>query len=276
MIQRLSTLTCFNHIETIVPIVMGLSSQCYQVYADNKVFFAKQLTTTNESILSVAAASKNISPKVIYHDQHWLITQFIVGENLSLCSQTIDEKILITIKLMAQCHQLVASPIELIPEDITHTLINKTHFSTSQKIELQQIANQLISSLEHTTHLVCCHGDVNFSNILLSLKSEALLVDYECACIAPAEYDLAMFIAINGLSKNKITTIVNHYKTHSAIDINITLLNHYLLFCYFINGLWFIDAYHKTDLSKFVCLAKKQWKNTRLNYIKTFKFANFI
>jgi thiamine kinase-like enzyme len=265
--HQLSTLMCFNHIETIVPIITGLSSQCYQVNADNKKFFTKKLTTSIESTLSVDAALENISPKVIYHDQQWLITEFIDSNDLSSCSQPINEKISMAIKLMAKCHQLKTTSLELLPNEIAHTLINKIHFSFSQQNELKKIVNQLISSLTNTTHLVCCHGDLNFSNILFSSKSEVFLVDYECACTAPAEYDIAMFIAVNNLSRDKLTTITEYYKAHSAININLTLLNNYLLFCYFINSLWYVDAYHKTDLSKFARLAKQQWKNSRLENI---------
>lgn len=264
ILPQLSKLRCFNHVETVVPIISGLSSQCYQVHADNNFFFAKQLTTENEAALSVNAAFRNISPKVIYHDKHWLITQFIDGENLSNCSQSIDEKILISIKLMSQCHQLETVATALLPKEVTDELIHKVHFSSSQQAELQQIAHQLTCPLIQTTNLVCCHGDLNFSNILFSLKGDTLLVDYECAYTAPAEYDLAMFIAVNGLPKDKITAIIDQYKLLSGININITLLHHYLLFCYFINSLWYIEMYHKTGLSKFDLLSKQQWKQINL------------
>ncbi len=262
MVHSLTSLACFNHIETIVPIVAGLSSQCYQVYADNKQFFAKQITTTNESAISIYAASQNISPKVIYHDQHWLITQFVDGENLVALSQlTLDEKIIIAIKLMAQCHQIVEIPIELAPKTISHELINNTHFSNLQQTELLQIANQLTSLLKRSENLVCCHGDLNFSNILITQTKNAYLVDFECTCTAAAEYDLAMFIAVNNLPKDKITTVVEHYKKHTLVTIDLPLLNHYLLFCYFINGLWYMQANHKKNLAKFTYLAKQQWQN---------------
>ena len=283
MTPPLSTLVCFNHIETIVPITAGLSSQCYQVHADNKYFFAKQITTSSEPIVSRHAASLQISPKVIYYDQHWLITQFIDAKNLSLYQQTIDKKIVIAIKLMVQCHQITVKPVALAPKSIAHALIKKMHSSNLQQTELLHIANQLISKIAHPTNPVCCHGDLNFSNILYSLKKEAYLVDYECACTAPAEYDLAMFIAVNNLTKDKIITIVEHYieyniehnKAHSLVDINLPLLNHYLQFCYFINGLWYMDAHNKTDLSKFARLAKQQWQHSHLcnSNMITYKYS---
>ncbi len=257
----LITLACFNHIENIVPIAAGLSSQCYQVHADNKQFFAKQVTTTNESVVSIYAASQSISPKVIYHDQHWLVTQFIDGENLALSQQALDDKIITAIKLMAQCHQIVEKPVELAPTTISHELIKSTHFSNLQQAELLQIASQLTSPLKHYNNLVCCHGDLNFSNILIAQTKSAYLVDFECACTAPAEYDLAMFIAVNNFPKDKIATIVEHYKKLAVITIDLSLLNHYLLFCYFINGLWYMHTHHKTNLTKLIHLAKQQWQN---------------
>ena len=75
------------------------------------------------------------------------------------------------------------------------------------------------------------------------------------------EYDLAMFIAVNNIDKNQIHTIIDHYKKHSFAEIKPSLLNHYLLFCYFINGLWYMHAYNKTNLLKFTHLAEQQWQN---------------
>jgi len=265
MVHPLSTLACFNHIETIVPIVEGLSSHCYQVHADNKRFFAKQVTTTNECTISLHAASQNISPKVIYHDQHWLVTQFIEGENLALSLQTIDKKIVIAIKLMAKCHQITEKPVELAPKTISHELIKHSHFSRLKQAELLRMAEQLTSSLQHTNKLVCCHGDLNFSNVLIDQMKNTYLVDFECACTAPAEYDLAMFIAVNNIEKNKVATIVEHYTAHSLLDIDLPLLNLFLMFCYFINGLWYMQAYKKTNLTKFERLAKQQWQHINLN-----------
>lgn len=261
MVIPLNTLACFNNIQAIEPIAAGLSSQCYQVSADNKLFFAKQVTTTRETNVSLHAASQNISPRVIFHDKHWLITEFIDGENLAISQHSINDKISITIKLMAKCHQIVKKPVELHPKSIAYALIKKAHFSNKQQDELLQVANQLTSQLEHTKTLVCCHGDLNFSNILINQDKNTYLVDFECACTAPVEYDLAMFIAVNNLEKNKTAAIIECYKKHSLIDINLPLLNHYLLFCYFINGLWYTHAYSETNLLKFTHLVRQQWQH---------------
>lgn len=261
MEQPLYALPCFSDIETIVPIIAGLSSHCFQINADSKTFFAKKITAENEVNISLHAASNNLSPQVIYHDQHWLINEFIIGKNLALEPQPIAKKTIIAIKLMAQCHQMTVKPIKLKPIMITSELIENTSCSNKQKTKLLQTAKQLSAQLEHTKHLVCCHGDLNFSNILIDPEENAYLVDFECARAAPAEYDLAMFIAVNNINKNQTSTIIEHYIKYAQIDIDLTLFNHFLDFCYFINGLWYTHACHQTKLDKFSLLAKQQWNN---------------
>ena len=260
----LSKLTCFNRIDAVAPIAAGLSSQCYQVSADNKLFFTKQITSTRETTVSLHAASQHISPNVIFHDQSWLVTQYIDGENLALGQQSIDEKILIAIKLMVQCHQIAEKPIELAPKNITDELINNAHFSILQQTELLQVATQLTSELKNTPNNVCCHGDLNFSNIIIDRTKRAYLVDFECAFTAPAEYDLAMFVAVNNIDKDQVTPIINHYQKYSLIEVNPSLLKQYLLFCHFINGLWYMQVYNETNLPKFKHLANQQWRNVHL------------
>jgi thiamine kinase-like enzyme len=274
MLPPLSTLVCFNNIDTIVPITAGLSSQCFQVFADNKYFFAKKITTTDEPIVSIYAASKGISPTIIYHDEHWLITDFINGNNLSLEEHTLDEKIMVATKLMAQCHQFKVGIDKLVPKSVVSSLMGEQtfsahQFSTQEKKTLLHYSESVIASLNITKNkmnnasknLVCCHGDINFSNIIVSLEQTAYLVDYECVCLAPAEYDLAMLIAINNINEDKLLLIIELYQKYTESEIDQTLLKNYLQFCYFINGLWYARAYDNSDLAKFVHLAKQQWQH---------------
>jgi len=257
----LHTLTCFKHIETIEPITAGLSSHCYKINADKKYYFVKQLTTKNEAIVGLSAASNSIGPAVVYHDQHWLVTEYIDGINLTLSSHSLDQKIKIACQLMAKCHQLTAKPLELSPKKISHDLIRNSHFSSQQQITLLHLANQLIPRLKSTNKMVCCHGDLNFSNLLIDKTENAYLVDFECACIASAEYDLAMFIAVNVLTKKQASMIIDQYQYYSSIKIDLSLVDAFLSFCYILNGLWYAQAYNNTKDSKFSYLAKQQWQH---------------
>ena len=259
MVHPLSSLQCFNNVENIAPIASGLSSECYQVFADNQTFFAKRIASTNEVGIALHAATHSISPHVVYHDKNWLINQFVVGENLALAPLTLNRKITVALSLMAQCHQFKAKPSLLSPKRIVDDLINHDFYSTHEKLTLSRTAEQLIAQLTLSKHLVCCHGDLNFSNVIID-QNKHYLVDFECTHTAPAEYDLAMFIAVNNLNHSQLATIVEDYNKHSWLAVDQALVKHFLHFCYFINALWYQQAYQKTKLAQFSQLEQQQWQ----------------
>jgi thiamine kinase-like enzyme len=64
--------------------------------------------------------------------------------------------------------------------------------------------------------------------------NRAWLIDFECAQLAPAEFDLAMFIAVNNIGKQDITDLVAQYQTLvPTYKPNSSLLQHYLLYSFF-------------------------------------------
>ena len=73
---------------------------------------------------------------------------------------------------------------------------------------LDQVANNVLIS-----EPVLCHGDANFSNVMRvknrdnSATDLYQLIDFECACIAPREFDIAMLLAVNEIERSKISTI---------------------------------------------------------------------
>jgi thiamine kinase-like enzyme len=243
--DALSALPCFIQVDSISKIASGLSQHCFKVTADNKVYFAKSITDNTEVSVTQCAGKSGLSPSLIYHDQHWLVTHFINASNLAQSTINTDDKINHAIKLMVQCHQLKVKPAELSTQDIIKSLLNNLHYPESQKIALLQLAKLILEPLNVSQNSVCCHGDLNFSNVLINQVHSTWLVDYECACIAPIEYDLAMFIAVNSLASNKITLIIKQYEHQSSVNVEPKLLNHYLLFCYFINALWYFNTYHE-------------------------------
>ena len=261
MTSSLSELACFNYIDTIIPITHGLSSKCYQVIADDKVFFAKKITTKNESTASNLAAKQLLCPRVILNTPQWLISEYVEGENLSLSHHPLDEKILISIELMAQCHQLNAKVDKLKPEVVIHELIDKPYFSKPEQEQLIIQAKIILSTLSLTKNLVNCHGDLNFGNALIDQNNKAWLVDYECICTAPAEYDLAMFIAVNHISQCKINNIIAHYERLSPLlKINTEQLQHFLIFSHFINALWYKNSYLNNKNTELRILEEQHWE----------------
>lgn len=248
----------------------GLSQHCFKVNADNKAYFAKTINGKTEISVTTCAGRSGLSPCVIYHDQQWLICRFIEADNLAISTLDSDDRINHAIYLMVQCHQLNVEPAELATKDIIKTLLSNTHYSTLQKTALLASSDLILAPLNdnnNNNNGVCCHGDLNFSNILINQDQATWLVDYECACTAPIEYDLAMFIAVNGLT-DETSIIIEQYQIYSSVKIDPLLLNAYLLFCYFINALWYFNTYHEKAQSeermsenKLVLLkhAQQQW-----------------
>lgn len=261
MKNALNALTCFSRVEHISEITSGSSQHCFKINADNNVFFAKTIHSDIESKIALSAAIKKLSPSVIYSDEHWLVTEFINADNLAETMISSREKVNHAIKLMGRCHQLNEKPVELIPSTVMNNLITQSHFSTQRKNELSRLAKSILPPPHYAQNLVCCHGDVNFSNILIDQKHSTWLIDYECASSAPREYDLAMFIAVNNINKDKAPYIIKQYEQQfSLVKIDIKFLNSYLVFSYFINSLWYIHAYQSRDDIAFLHLHQQQWE----------------
>lgn len=260
MINALRTLPCFNHVEHINEITSGSSQSCFKIKADNRLFFAKTINDNSETQTALHSALKKLSPPVFYHDQNWLVTEFIDANNLALTTLGITEKIRYAISLMVRCHQLSEQPDELAPNSIINNLIAKSQFSTQKKKELLRLAEIILPPIAAKHKLVCCHGDLNFSNILIDKKKHTWLVDYECACSAPIEYDLAMLIAVNNIPENKIALIIAQYEYQScAVKVDSKRLTNYLTFSYFINSLWYKQAYQNSGDANLLNLHQQQW-----------------
>lgn len=263
MESALRILPCFNQIERITLIASGLSQHCFKINADNHTYFAKTIDNNTEITVATCASNSGLSPNILYYDQQWLITHFIEAKNLALSTKHIDDKLNDSIKLMAQCHQLTVRPAELSPRDIINALLIDSPCSSIQTTELLAFADLIIMPINDNKNGVCCHGDLNFSNVLINEDQRTWLIDYECACTAPIEYDLAMFIAVNELTDDKTTAIIEQYQVQSCVSVDPLLLNSYLQFCYLINALWYFNSCHEeTHIERKHALlkyAEKQW-----------------
>ena len=274
MFEQLSQLNCFTTISSIEKINTGLSSQCFKVVADEGVFFAKKVTSANEASINILASQQSISPEVFYHDKQWLINPFIDGENLALSQQPLEQKIAISIRLMLACHSINTQIAPLSPIDLINEHISQPHFSKAQQADLKQLANHINKPLTHGENTVCCHGDLNFSNILITASNEAFLIDFECACTGPIEYDLAMFIAVNNIQNDEIVMVLECYQREFSSPINHQLLNGYQQFCYFINGLWYFNRFQECRQLTYKSLAEQQFN--RLNQLQNNRFEQLF
>lgn len=323
---KLSHLPYFNlKVDNISVINAGLSQPCFQVSYENKTYFAKYLTADSiEPLASQLAARDDISPKLIYVGQNWLITEFIAGQGLDNSHRSEEEKLAVTIALLARCHNIALSNTSSKSESshsnyqnltqkiaLTDDQLSKQYYLPSLDISAtikQLLQNIALSSTQHQalkffvnvfqqnlakthklvqhTRQVFCHGDANYSNVIAltneTKNSESLykIIDFECACIAPIEYDLAMLMAVNSIDSRKVEMITSLYqqaltrlnqqqnltkivenlteKTHENSNISPLLVTCYLDFSLLINGLWYFSQYQERKLMKYKILSIKQ------------------
>lgn len=271
MTSQLRQLSCFNNITHITRITTGMSNECYKVNADGQEYFAKTLSANNEAAISLLAAKQGISPPVFFHNQQWLITQFMLGENLADSTKNQAKKINIAVQLMAQCHQLPATKSPMSALHIASDLIKQVQLPLPQQQQLNSIIKQLSTTLTANHKLVCCHGDMNFSNVLLDTQQHAWLVDFECAYVAAAEFDVAMLVAINNLDVSTLTPLITAYQqANPQVVLNQSLLQQYLLFSYLINGLWYFQKFQQTAVSSHATHNKATYKQLALQQWQQF------
>jgi thiamine kinase-like enzyme len=275
LINELKSLPCFTQIQSVDLLAHGLSQTAIKVLTTSQVFFAKKLNqhTANSEIacalLCSNLASKNqpeqgntkqLSPQVVYHDQHWLVTHFIHGLTLADTNLNNNKKIAIALNLMAQLHSspptLANYPIpQLNPSFTVNELLSTLppllfeHRNTLSKIG-QSLSNAICSLITDTQRVnVVCHGDLNFTNVLQDNGNNAYLIDFECAQLAPPEFDLAMFIAVNNIVTQDITHIITEYSAlMPSYRLNSRLLHYYLLYSLLINGLWYLANMKPIDI----------------------------
>lgn len=255
----------------IVRIGEGHSSYCFDVLFNNHRFFVKYINQEDDINVEITAtqyASKaHLAPHIIYSDKYWLVCEFIEGVSLSCDAIDISEKIKICINLMKQCHTLDSElPAVNIFKTITE-FSNKPFYTSAQQKSLLNLVNNIEKKTKETTHniqTVLCHGDLNFSNVLINTRP--WLLDFECACSGEVEFDLAMFLAINELTTLQQELAIKYYDDENEISINRNKLNSYLQVAYVLNGLWYLNRsrsmnsldFNKTEFETFELHGLKQ------------------
>jgi thiamine kinase-like enzyme len=281
--EEIKALPCFTHRDCkIERLTGGESHQCFKVTVNKntieqnffvKSFVGHQQTAKAEIASHLLAANMAVAPAIIYHSASWLVTEFINGDSLTgfYKQQTVsvaNNKLTVAMYLMVKTHQLTPPenhPVLAIEELLYHQASN-SKLSQSQHIALQKIISEITPPQAKHNHLVLCHGDVNYENIRVSAlfnnespQKHAWLVDFECSCLAEAEYDLAMFIAINEFSVNDIDVLIQDYQQFTNATIDEQKVRTYLACCYLINGLWYFEAgYQHKQAQKLMAKAHQQ------------------
>lgn len=278
--SSISSLPCFQgryDVKFDVSLLTnGLSHTCYKVTFNSDHYFVKKLNKNTGHIETACAqalsdiATENISPRVIYFDDIWLITEFVEGSSLAEIHFNADVKINMGMSALSKLHQqsplcnILAIPA-LSTTTVVKQLIANCHYD---KLDIslvsslsQQLSDRIADTLSsHTQEYVLCHGDANYHNILIDKANTSFLIDFECSHLAPREFDIAMFLAINTISTNSISTAVDVYsKLLPSHPIDMTLISNYLLYSLLINGLWYLSQSDDNNELHFLHLAHQQW-----------------
>ncbi|WP_206486223.1 phosphotransferase [Thalassotalea sp. G2M2-11] len=272
VIAEVKQLPCFVGRQChVTAIEQGLSHACFKVEQLNSTgeniasYFVKYLSPieqclSNERQAMQLAFEVTLSPHIVYSNTTWLVTAFIDGELLAQTSITEQAKIDIAVKLLNRCHQIPLNGeiSSLTVDEIIERQLVEAPLQAKQRAVLNTISQQ-ITQFQEQGEQVLCHGDMNFSNIIIDHQQTPWLIDFECAFLGFREFDLAMLIAINQLPV-EIMAVSKSYQSISGKPINEKLVNHYLPCCYFINGLWFYQRGQQSNSSFYLQLAKQQFQ----------------
>ena len=167
---------------------------------EKKLVITIALLARCHSIALASASSKNES----CHSDH----------------QNLIQKISLTDDQLSKQSYLPSLDISATIEQLLQNIV----LSSTQHQALKSLVNVLQQNLAEThkivqhTKQVFCHGDANYSNVIalknVTKNSESLykIIDFECACIAPIEYDLAMLMAVNSIDSSKVEMITSLYQ----------------------------------------------------------------
>ena len=321
LIKHIYSLSCFKHqhIENVTVIKTGLSQPCFGVQCRENAYCVKYLNNgSHELFANKLVQQHDISPKLVYGEDNWLVTEFLSGELLINSTRKAFEKLDITLSLLAQCHlttysqsaptlssinSMLTTSRQYIPKlninEVVVELLKNCKISLPHAKNIMRIANRTLQEVDqqikvgHGCKDVFCHGDANFSNIINSKGNASKLntvtghykmIDFECACIAPIEYDIAMMMAVNEIDVSEIETVMATYtghqrtfeqvrQTEELIEIidelpdslqtthmpSSHMTKRYYILSLIINGLWYLSQYKQRWEGKYKVLAQQQF-----------------
>ncbi len=261
----------------------GLSHLSFKVSAKGKNYFVKFLTfdanlldqdkqtQLQHNILNQQLAMQNLAQqagfaaKIIEVDPagKYIVCEYIEGVLLTDVNLTLVAKLKLIAKLLHKCHCLQGSPVKIDLAKITTELLEKSSLSAMTKTKLARHIKQILADVaSESSQLVVCHGDLNFSNVLLS-EDNTWLLDWEYSIFAEIEYDIAMTISINQITGIDREFFIQQYCKNSNNPVNSLKVSVYIELAHIINALWFLGQVKEPSDTPF--LSQKNHFVTSLN-----------
>ncbi|WP_448555146.1 phosphotransferase [Thalassotalea montiporae] len=262
--------------------------------------FSDKKTAQLEAFIQQLLTGKALSPKTIYCEGQWLVSEFIDKPLLSQLAISEEEKLTIATSALAKFHstfnidldarnitkldlvavlsdivlkvkeleiRLAESDQQLISKAVSFakalqhdvdlfsiqskatkikaSKVKASKVETSNSITQCTATNKSHQQLQHSANLVVVHGDLNYTNLLVSQtnkNTDAYIIDFESVALAPIEYDLGMLMAINNVPLSLTELTVKKYLKSSPKlrEINLEKVTRYVFISSIINWLWFL------------------------------------
>lgn len=290
----------FRDILQVKETSQGFSQSCFMLTTTKGQFIAKRfsqlsnfaiekfvyqflynINSCENSLNKKYLSESNITASLIDHNNNTLLLEKLSGKSLNLYQSNLSEKIAIAINLMAKFHhQFKATSLEHSPIDtlklscVFDELMNYAQIARTDKANISAYVAKLINNINdkniydkgnNASDNVVCHGDINFTNILID-QNKYWLIDFESTCLMPAEYDIAMMLAVNEITISYVPDTASNYikqankLSEHKVKINEELISLYYCVALLINGLWYLGRYHERHNDLLLKKAKQQLK----------------
>ncbi|WP_448568788.1 phosphotransferase [Thalassotalea ganghwensis] len=244
-----------SHPDVIIETIeQGLSHHCVKVTVASKAYFVKQYSDRSpkqlarEHFYQKHASDHGLAPKPVYADQHVIISEFIDGITLAKSGLAIEDKVSLALDSIRRFSRLSCDNTAILNVSNVISELLARHQAlplTQQQLLLNAVENDINEISKLASDKVLVHGDLNFTNILVG-ESANYLVDYEHTVVADIEYEVAMMLAINGLTISHSLSfwleVISAYFARYSLEISDIMVTRYLDLCCIINALWFYGA----------------------------------
>lgn len=238
MIERLKKhLSAINFPDTVLSIapLNSESGASFCITLLNKARFLAKLKDdkqlllgadrNNEAIISSVCSELNFLPTLFYQDQHLNVFHWIEGQAIV---QWTPHYLAIAAEKLAQVHQYSHyrfKDLTNIPQlDLNEQIFMLLSSSPEdQQGEWLMRLSQMNEQPDLGDNLVLVHNDAHLDNWLVDTSGELRLLDWEYACWATPEVELAGFIVSNSLAEFDSYYFIQQYQRYLNVDKSVVM-----------------------------------------------------
>ena len=251
----------------------------------------KTLNVLNNQLIKVndeSCQKERFFPQIIGKTENILLLEKLSGEMLSLASlpliadessriKILSHQLNITIAAMVKLHQIDIIDFDFLTPLNFERIFEKLFLDLPKSFLKQKRYKAKIAELitavndcflaKEPIAFTLCHGDLNFTNVMVNQQC-GQLIDFESMSLMPAEYEIAMMLAVNELDLSFSDHCLSCYQAQmqkkliaegsTNKQLNKVLVGHYYGLALLINGLWYLGRYYQTSETVYQTKANRQ------------------